>query len=163
MTLSYVSLKVVWLVEVLFFSTIYVALFWKIFSISKINLPPKQSLLMATNTISTTHSVIMCLSFYDFFAYKRWETPIIAPPRLVGHLYAIGDAYMIVDLLGHIICFCIYSKAEIPRRWDIIAHHFVTATLFWFYVYPKEPVYLWTPCSAVWCIEMTTIFLNMQW
>eukprot|EP01084_Bolivina_argentea_P002031 3745_1 len=143
---------------------VYHSIFWKIFAhcenTRKLN--PKQSLLFATNTLSTIHSVWFLSSFYDFFINKRWQKPLIDEPRLGGHIWSIGTAYFVVDLLGHIICFLNYNKKVIPRRWDIIAHHIVCGLGFFLWEIPT-PIYAWNIASLYPLMEISTIFLNLQW
>eukprot|EP01084_Bolivina_argentea_P309320 535030_1 len=145
-------------------AVIYHIIFWKIYSyFDKVkHKSPKDCLNIATNTISTIHAVISCLTFYDFFKYKRWERPTIDEPRLAGHLWAIGCGYFIADLFAHFICFMAYNKKEIPRRWEIIFHH-VMVLAWWFVCFWPKFIWFWAIFAIILGSEASTIFLNLQW
>eukprot|EP01084_Bolivina_argentea_P159006 276947_1 len=143
---------------------IYHVIFWKLFThFQKVkNKPPKDCLNIATNTISTINSIISCLAFYDFFVYQRWKKPTIDDPLLAGHIWAFGSGYFTADLIAHIVCFMAYNSKKIPRRWDVLLHHIILVNWWFIGVWPKF-IYGWNVYSIFYGVEMSTIFLNLQW
>jgi len=144
-------------------AVIYWAIFWKLFKKSElIGKTPKDCLSIATNTISTIHSLLSLPALFDFFYHQRWNAPLIDEPGLSGHIWAIGNGYLISDLFAHFACFMFYDKSIIPRRWDSIAHHIISLG-YWFICQWPTFKNAWAIFSSMYAIELSTIFLNTQW
>ena len=149
--------------EFLASSAIYGAIFWKLFNRFKhIGKSPKDCLSLSTNTISTIHSILMMSSFFDFFYNHRWTSHIIDEPLFTGHIWSVATGYYFTDSIGHLLCYMIFDKKLIPRRIDIIMHHLVAVPWLFICQWPSF-MYAWGLFSPLPCIELTTIFLNLQW
>ena len=149
--------------ECLASTAIYWTIFWKLFAKCEFNgKSPKDCLSISTNTISTIHSVLMLSTFFDFFYYKRYESQLISEPHLTGHIWAIGQGYVIADTLAHLTLFKAFDKSKIPRRYDIMAHHMIGLPL-WFITQWPTFKNAWAFFAPIYAVELTTIFLNLQW
>ena len=141
----------------------YWILFWKLFSkCEEIGKTPDDCMTTSSKTLSTIHSILMLTSFFDFFYYQRWESPLIDEPGLSGHIWSIASSYFVADTIAHLLCFVSYSKSIIPRKWDKIYHHLL-AILWWFIC--QWPTFKngWSFFSPIYAAEISTIFLNLYW
>eukprot|EP01084_Bolivina_argentea_P082624 149584_1 len=123
---------------------------------------PNDCLQLATNTGSTIHSVIMQIFMLFFFIEKKWKSSVISNPTSSGHTWVWWTSYMIIDCLLHIGFFNKYSKSIVPRRFDIVAHHFFFMLPLFLINFP-DPYYWWPPLHFIALGEISNIFLNAQW
>eukprot|EP01084_Bolivina_argentea_P099262 178432_1 len=142
---------------------VYNVIFWTIFAYfqQKLKKPPKDCLNLATNSISTLNATICLFGLYDFLKFTRWGK-VVDEPKLAGHLWAIFMGYFTADLFAHIICFMNYNQNIVPRRWDVIVHH-ILALGAWFGIMWPKFTWGWAFFSIALCMELPTIFLNLQW
>ena len=70
--------------------------------------------------------------------------------------------YTIADLMAHLACYSKFDGTVIPRRWDVILHHIFGS--LWFPM-SQWPTFrnAWNMMSIMWAVEITTIFLNLEW
>eukprot|EP01083_Nonionella_stella_P136017 413733_1 len=141
----------------------YSFIFWKLFrKYREAGIAPNDCLSIATNTISSINCLIGLAAFATFFTDKRWENPIIDDPKLAGHLVPLVWTYMLVDVVAHFICYALFNKQDIPRRPDIIIHHFISLIVYPLMLIPK-PIYYWFLYTLLLGVETSTVFLNLQW
>ena len=64
-------------------------------------------------------------------------------------------------MIGHLICWVAFEKKQIARRWDVIFHHALSFPAF--LIQFPEPIYAWSVLSIAPFMELSTLFLNLQW
>lgn len=149
--------------EFLICCVLYWKLFWNLFAKNKKSgHSPDHCMTASSKTLSTIHSIVMLTSFFDFFYYQRWKSPLIDEPGLSGHIWAIASSYFVSDTIAHLVCFSTYHKSIIHRKWEKIYHHSL-AILWWFICQWPTFKNAWSFFSPIYCGEISTIFLNLYW
>eukprot|EP01084_Bolivina_argentea_P033302 61618_1 len=77
-------------------------------------------------------------------------------------VYVFFAAYMIVDMILHLYFYCKYPAKLVRRRYDTLIHHLCAALPLFLFEIP-DPLYAWAPINCIIGIEISTIFLNLQW
>eukprot|EP01084_Bolivina_argentea_P038653 71485_1 len=124
----------------------------------------KDSMEFASSVISIINALFVTITAAFFMLYhKYWDTPVRCQPGLYFEACLFSNSYFTVDGLADILIWTINknTKHKFKLRIDVVLHH-IFAHLFIPLLEIPNPVYFWFLLSMASFIEISTIFLNIQ-